>query len=359
MPDRSNIEASVENSPIAMVLTDPNLEDNPLVYVNEAFEKVTLYKKDAVLGRNCRLLQCEDTDPAAARKLGEAIEKGQSVSVDLLNEKADGTRFMNQLVIAPIRDDEGKMVAFLGIQNEMKTGASDQEAGVSGESERMLRELQHRVKNHLAMVVSMIRIQSRRDVTQASFEALSHRVQSLALLYEELSPSGVAPAGAETVPAGAYLSRVANTIGALDGRASIRLNISCDEIELPMETAARLGLLLTEFVTNALEHAFEGREEGVVQIRFTRQTRGSLRLTVEDDGIGLPEGSTWPDNAPTVEQRTEEASDESTRTLDTRGGKRVSGAGGSIVSAMVRYLDGDLNVASSAHGTILTLDIAA
>lgn len=119
-----------------------------------------------------------------------------------------------------------------------------------------------------------------------------------------------------------------------------------------------VGLLLTEFLTNAMEHAFEGRDQGVVHIRFTRQTRGKLRLTVEDDGVGLPEGSNWPHNAPSVEQRKSEARDESTGVLNTRAGKRESGAGGSIVAAMVQYLDGDLTVMSSEHGTTMTLDIS-
>jgi two-component sensor histidine kinase len=209
------------------------------------------------------------------------------------------------------------------------------------------------------MVVSMIRMQARREITKASFEALSYRVQSLALLYEELSPGGVVTGDDETLPAGAYLSRVANTIGALDGRSSIRINVDCEEVELPVETGARLGLLLTEFLTNALEHAFAGRDEGVITVRFARQTRGKLRLTVEDDSVGLPKGSEWPDDAPTVEAQIEkvEAAGED-KVLDMRGGKRKSGAGGSIVRTMVDHIDGDLTVSSSEHGTVVRLDVA-
>lgn len=329
------------------------LPDNPLVFVNEAFEKLTHYSAEAMLGKNCRCLQCDETDEEARRVLREAVKNEDEATVDIVNERADGTRFLNRVVIAPIRDDAGTVRAFLGIQSEING-----DTNIDAESERMLHELQHRVKNHLSMVVGLIRLQARREVTRETFEALSHRVQSLALLYEELSSGGVVDRHAKSLPAGAYLSRVANTIGALDGRSSIRLNVSCDEIELPVETGARLGLLLTEFITNAFEHAFEGRDEGVIHVRFTRQTRGKLRLTVEDDGVGLPSGSSWPNNAPSVERRTEEASSGTDDVLDTRGGKRKSGTGGSIVAAMADHLDGDLQVTSSKHGTIVNLDIA-
>ena len=353
---KNEIESKIIENPVAMVLSDPTLPDNPLVFVNDAFERVTLYNREAAIGRNCRFLQCEETDEAAVAKLRDAIEAERDVTADLVNEKADGTRFLNRVVISPLRDREGRVHCFLGIQGDIGDGG-EQSASVSVQNEQMLRELQHRVKNHLAMVVSLIRMHSRRDVTRESFDALSHRVQSLALLYEELSPAGVVSRDSETLSAGAYLSRVANTIGALDGRSSIRLNVLCDEIELQVETGARLGMLLTEFVTNGLEHAFAGRDEGVIHVRFTRQTRGKLRLTVEDDGIGLPEGSNWPEGAPSVERRKEEVAASDGDVLDTRGSLRRSGAGGSIVQAMVQYLRGDLTVSSSRHGTIVTLDI--
>ncbi|UWQ21499.1 PAS domain-containing protein [Jannaschia sp. W003] len=354
------IQDSIKNNPVAMVLSDPGLPDNPLVFVNDAFERSTLYNRDAAIGQNCRFLQCDETDPETRRVLREAIAERREVTVDILNQKADGTKFLNRVVIAPLRDEDGEVHAFLGIQSEIRGGIDDQDSSIGTQSLQMLRELQHRVKNHLSMVVSLIRMQSKSDVTRESFEALSHRVQSLALLYEELSPAGIVGRDSDTLPAGAYLSRVANTIAALDGRAAIRVNVSCDEVELPVEVGARLGLILTELITNALEHAFAGRAEGVIHVRFTRQTRGKLRLTVEDDGVGMPEGSQWPKGSPSVEaqRRRAEAQDAAGETLDTRSEGHHSGLGGSIVAAMIGNLAGDLTVSSSEHGTVVHLDFA-
>ena len=356
---QQELKQSIEKHPVAMVLSDPTQPDNPLIYVNDAFQRLTLYAADAVLGRNCRFLQCDETDTEARAVLREALSNKTEVTADLLNQRADGTRFLNRLLITPIRDDAGDVRAFLGIQSELPPDLP-QRAELGDAHDTMLHELQHRVKNHLSMVVSMIRMQARQDVTRASFEALSHRIQSLALLYEELSPNGVVDRYADSVPAGAYISRVANTIGAIDGRSSIRLNVACDEVDLPVDVGARLGLLVTEFITNAFEHAFAGRDEGVIHVRLTHQTRGKLRLTVEDDGVGLPEGSSWPWSAPSVERRTEEAAAKEVTSdiLDTRGNRKRSGAGGSIVAALVQHLHGDLSVSSSRHGTTVTVDIA-
>ena len=84
-----------------------------------------------------------------------------------------------------------------------------------------LAEVQHRVKNHLAMIVSMIRLQARSSEAAEDFTVLARRIEALQLLYQELSETGVASTGRDEVPLGAYVSRIAAAVGHLDGgRAS-------------------------------------------------------------------------------------------------------------------------------------------
>ena len=337
---RKALGRSISNLPVAMVVTDPSLHDNPIVYVNSAFERVTLYSREMALSRNCRFLQGEDTDPKDIHALRTTIGEGRQVSVDILNYRADGTSFLNRLLITPVEGEDGEALAYVGVQSEMGEHHSDSR-------DDMLRELQHRVKNHLAMVVSLIRMQSRREITPEAMTALSQRVQSLALLYEELTPTGVGHVNDDLVPAGAYLSRIVHTIGALDGRASIRINVDCEEIDLPVEVAARLGLVMTELLTNALKHAFKGREEGSVSIRLARQTRGGIRLMIEDDGVGLS-GAARPGGSGSVEDRREQGD---------RAGAERGGLGGSIVAAMVESLGATIDVSSRTSGTVATVDL--
>ena len=356
--EATRLNEAISAVPLAMVLTDPRRDDNPITYVNAAFERVTLYSRRFAVGRNCRFLQGEDTTERSIEEIREGLRDERDVSVDVVNYKADGTPFRNRLLISPIRNDEGELVAFLGVQRELPPGVDDAPIESRAAARRppqdvMLAEVQHRVKNHLTMIVSMIRLQAEQRVTRESFEALSQRIESLALLYDELSESQLAAQRGETVAAGAYLSRLCATLNALDGRRSVRVNVDCEEAELPVDLTARLGLLTTEFVTNALEHAFEGRDQGAVRIRFYRRSDGGWRLTVEDDGIGLPAGSSWPwrgDALPDAAAAEAEVSREIAQ------GRR-SGLGGLLITSLTRSLDGQLDVKTGRGGTTVCLDL--
>lgn len=182
--DHSVMSGAISRLPLAMVLSDPRIEDNPLVYVNKAFEDVTLYSAGFAVGRNCRFLQCDETNPDDLAEIRRGVEAGTDVSVDLLNAKADGTVFMNRLLISPIRNEDDELIAFLGVQREIARPGEHGTRPADGDAipkeagqDMMLAEVQHRVKNHLAMIVSMIRMQASREVTKESFDALSHRVE--------------------------------------------------------------------------------------------------------------------------------------------------------------------------------------
>ncbi len=106
---------------LAFTLTDSRRQDNPLVWVNPAFTQVTGYPSEEVLGRNCRFLQGEATDPAASAQLRAAIEEERSATVTLLNYRKDGSSFWNQLSISPVFDSDrdGDLAGFVGIQSDV------------------------------------------------------------------------------------------------------------------------------------------------------------------------------------------------------------------------------------------------
>ena len=94
-------------STVAMVLTDPRQDDNPIIYVNRAFERMTGYSAAAAVGRNCRFLQGDQTSARDIDALRRALAEEQEISLDLLNYRADGEPFMNRLIISPIRNEDG------------------------------------------------------------------------------------------------------------------------------------------------------------------------------------------------------------------------------------------------------------
>ena len=101
---------------VGLIITDPRQPDNPIIYVSPGFEKLTGYCSAEALGRNCRFLQGKDTDPTAVAQLREAIRAGMPCSVELLNYRKDGTSFWNEISISPIRNEDGQISHFVGVQ---------------------------------------------------------------------------------------------------------------------------------------------------------------------------------------------------------------------------------------------------
>ena len=102
-----------------ITLSDPDQEDNPIVYANEAFEMITGYSSEEILGRNCRFLQGEDRDQEALEKIRAAIRDQQHVTVTLRNYRKNGELFYNNFSIRPLFDRDGRLLYFLGVQYDI------------------------------------------------------------------------------------------------------------------------------------------------------------------------------------------------------------------------------------------------
>ena len=102
-----------------ITLSDPDQEDNPLVYANEAFELITGYTREEILGRNCLFLQGSDRDQEGVEQIREAMRENKSVTVTLRNYRKDGELFYNRFSIRPLFDREGRIIYYLGIQYDV------------------------------------------------------------------------------------------------------------------------------------------------------------------------------------------------------------------------------------------------
>ena len=120
LPDDAQIrDRAVVAAGLSFTISDPRQDDNPLVYVNPAFERTTGYRAEEVLGRNCRFLQGPETDPAGVARVRAAIQGEQHAVVTLLNHRKDGTAFWNELSLSPVYDGEGTLTHFVGIQADV------------------------------------------------------------------------------------------------------------------------------------------------------------------------------------------------------------------------------------------------
>ena len=111
-----------------VTISNPALPDNPLIYVNEGFERLTGYSAAEVIGRNCRFLQGPDTHPDAMEEIRAALRNDRPCTVQILNYRKDGTPFWNRLSITPVRDSEGRVTHHIGIQSDVTVQKNTEDA---------------------------------------------------------------------------------------------------------------------------------------------------------------------------------------------------------------------------------------
>jgi sigma-B regulation protein RsbU (phosphoserine phosphatase) len=111
-----------------ITISDPSLPDNPLIYVNKGFEELTGYRAREVLGKNCRFLQGDQTNPAAAQEVRAAVREQRPCVVELLNYRKDGTAFWNRLSITPVKNSAGDVTHFIGVQSDITNRKEAEEA---------------------------------------------------------------------------------------------------------------------------------------------------------------------------------------------------------------------------------------
>jgi PAS domain S-box-containing protein len=112
-------DRALEAASDGITISDLSRPDNPLISVNSGFEQLTGYRRDSVLGRNCRFLQGPETDRVAAETIREAIREQRECTVEILNYRRDGSPFWNRLSITPVRDGEGRVTHFIGVQSDI------------------------------------------------------------------------------------------------------------------------------------------------------------------------------------------------------------------------------------------------
>lgn len=115
-PSNDPFAAAVRTTRMPMLITDPHQPDNPIVFVNDAFSKLTGYERDEILGHNCRFLQGPGTNKDDVARIRNAIARKEAIEVDLLNYRKDGSSFWNRLLISPVFDEEGEVRHFFASQ---------------------------------------------------------------------------------------------------------------------------------------------------------------------------------------------------------------------------------------------------
>ncbi|MBA3667569.1 MAG: sensor histidine kinase [Sphingomonas sp.] len=283
----------LDHVPIAIAVSELHPSE-AITYCNFEFERLTGRPATEIQGHAWTALPGVAAPRDDDTPLGEAVQTDDEYIGTFTIDK-DGNRIDVDAWSNTIESDEGipmfRLVA-LASTGLAGRGAGEQDDQTVREKDVLLRELQHRVKNNLQMITALIRMEARNVAdgeTGARFDRLAGRINSLAILYDLLAGEGTG----ESVDLGVYLSQVASSVMQAHAVEGIRLELKVDTWPVSINVAMPAGLVVNELMINALKHAFVGRDGGTITVSSLVDDTG-CRVVVADDGVGLPEGETWP-----------------------------------------------------------------
>ena len=268
---------ATEQTRMALCVSDPRQDDCPIVYVNEAFVMLTGYDREEVVGRNCRFLQGEDTDPKAVEAIRAALEKEEVRVIDILNYRKDGSAFWNALHVGPMFDEAGELQYFYGSQWDVTEIFEKRERVTMQDS--VAQELQHRTGNLFGIINAIVRLSEKGSETVADYrktvsERLTalHRAHSLSIGNK---PGEERPADLRELLTAIMAPYRNDTDG--------RINLVGADVELVPADATPIGMAMHELATNALKYGSLSKSGGQIDIDWCVKD-GHLVIDWEEKG---------------------------------------------------------------------------
>ena len=241
-----------------MVFTDARESDNPIIFVNGAFLKLTGYDRDEVLGQRFNFLLADEADPTALCKIAAAFA-GSDDDAEIRYRHKDGSEFFATIFVNPVKDDEGEIVQhFVSLIDTTKHDRARKHAAM------LIDELNHRVKNTLATVQSIVTQAVRNSADPIVVrESIETRIAALSRSHDLLEREKWDGVGLHDLVVTSL-----KPFGVSDGKAE-RFTIEGDNIRLSPKAALALGIAFHELATNAVKYGAFSNEEGTISISWT------------------------------------------------------------------------------------------
>ena len=277
-------ERAMDEAPVGITITDPDRENNPVIYLNEQFESLTGYSD--VIGENHRFLQGEETDPDTRATLREAIDARRPVSVDILNYRQDGQKFWNRLDIAPVRDEAGEVTNFVAFQMDV-TERKIRERRL----EVLNRVLSHNLRNKMNVIEGHVDLLGRAydgeepPESLAEIESTAADLMGLADTIGDIEQALSETGSSEPIELTERLEQLVSALADRFPDAAFDLTRSGDDVcrvDVPGLVAA-----IEEAVENAVKH--NDSAEPTVEIRVRSRSGNWVDIAIEDDGPGIPD----------------------------------------------------------------------
>jgi PAS domain S-box-containing protein len=325
--DRATFQARLlDNVGQSIIVTDAV---GVITYWNAAAERLFGWSAAEALER-----PVADVTPAAdaadlAREVMDRLQAGETWTGRITMQRKDGSTFPAIVSDTPVFSRDGTLVAIIGVTTDVTelTGAEERARGLLAEKELILREVNHRIKNNIYTMISMLSLQASAAASEdlrRGLEGAMQRMTSMLVLYENLYRSD----HISEFPVDRYVrdlvARIAESTG-LSGSTTIRMELP--EGMWHARALSVLGIIVNELLTNAAKYAFVGRDAGTISLEITTVGQRS-RLVYTDDGVGIPGGITPAES---------------------------TGLGLRFVAALAEQLDGEVTV-DGTSGTRITVE---
>lgn len=288
--DDDRFRQFLDHVPFAVAVSQLG-QDEHLVYGNVEFERLTGLSSEDLLGQSWTALpSCPSI--ADGKELADALLAEEEYLGVFAIGGGDAPRCVDAWSNTIVDDAGTPLFRLLAISERDKLEIEATLEQSLAEKDVLLKELQHRVKNNLQMITALIRMEARNAQRQEEsdrFGQLAGRIEALSILYRSLYASNEN----ETVDLGIYVSQIATSVMSAHAIEGIRLDLKVDTWPVSVNVAMPVGLVVNELMTNALKHAFPGRDGGEIKVRCTVEDKGCTVL-VADDGVGLADTSDWP-----------------------------------------------------------------
>jgi two-component system, sensor histidine kinase PdtaS len=281
----------VEAAPSAMVMINGA---GRIEMVNTQAERVFGYSRIELLGQTVEMLVPErfrGRHPALRGVFfGEPRSRPMGAGRDLFGLRKDGSEFPVEIGLNPIETEEGAMVLSAVVDISERRHREDRLQAALKEKDLLLSEIHHRVKNNLQVIDSLLVLQSAKIKDAAALQLLlesQNRIRTMSLIHQMLYESKEFG----RVDFAGFLASLAPNLMSSYGAhpARVSLQIDSTKVLLPIDLAIPCGLIVNELVSNALKHGFPGENRGKIEINLTEAEGKLVRLSVSDDGVGIPD----------------------------------------------------------------------
>lgn len=262
---------AVERCQVPLVVTNPREADNPIVLANRAFLDLTGYDAEEVVGRNCRFLQGAETSQTTVDELRAAVAAGSEIRVELCNYRKDGSTFWNQLHASPVRDAKGRLVFYLGSQLDVTERRLAQ--SLKAAEHRLLREVDHRAMNALALVDGIVRLSAASDPKRYA-ASIQGRVHAIGRAHSALAASGWTSVLLEDL-----------LRAELGPSGTAHVSLSGPSIKVVAVQVQPLALVFHEMFSNATQHGALSTIDGFLNVEWEADVeQGRMRLSWRETG---------------------------------------------------------------------------